>query len=101
MTKASLHGNDDRPPFTARQVAGIIGRKLGRKLVFHEADVWEEVDSSIDVTDRVHIQVGTDYLAVDAQVDENTFRSWPYRSSITELMSDLSDALRDYRDTSS
>jgi hypothetical protein len=87
-----------RPRFTARVVAKVIGQKLGRKLAYQEADESEDVDGNVDVTDRVHVQVGADYLVVGAWLDETTLRSWPARPNIPYAMRDLIEALRDFPD---
>jgi hypothetical protein len=83
-----------RPAFTARTVAEALGRELGRPLAFTDAD--EEADGCVDVTSRVHVQVGADYLVVGAWVDETTLRTWPLRASIARALRDLEEAVRDF-----
>jgi hypothetical protein len=83
-----------KPVFTARTVAKVLGLKLGRKLTYAEGD--EDVDGEVDVTSRIHVQVGADYLSVGAWIDETTLRSWPPRRNIPWAYRDLQEALRDF-----
>ena len=55
-----------RPRFTARSVARVLGQRLGRRLTYQEPDELEDLDGAVDITVRVHVQVGTDYLVVCA-----------------------------------
>lgn len=83
-----------RPVFTARAVARVVGRKLDRHLAYAEGD--EQVDGCVEVTPRVHIQVGGDYLAVCAWADATTLRGWPPRRNIPWAVRDLEAALAEY-----
>jgi hypothetical protein len=87
-----------RPTFTARTIARVLGQKLDRRLSYKEADEFEELDGEVNVTDRVHVQVGADYLVVFAYQDRMTFRSWPARPNIPYAFNDLLEALRDFPD---
>jgi hypothetical protein len=86
-----------RPAFTARTVSKVIGHKLARTLPFTEAD--EDVDGCVDVSRRVHIQVGADYLVVGAWVDATTLKGWPPRRNIPWAFRDVQEALREYPDS--
>lgn len=86
------------PRFTARAAAKVVGKKLGRELAYQEADEIEGVDGCVDVTARVHVQVGADYLVVCAWPDGATLRSWPPRPNIPYAIRDLEVALRDFPD---
>jgi len=90
----SPHFHFTQPTFTARIVARVIGDKLGRPLAFQEPDECEELDGCVDITSRVHIQVGADYLIVNAWIDAVTLKSWPARSNIPYAFKDLQEALR-------
>ena len=83
-----------KPIFTAGVVAKVIGQRLGRTLHYTEAN--EEVDGCVDVTDRVHVQVGADYLAVCVWETPTVLRGWPTRRNIPWVIRDLQEALRDY-----
>jgi len=83
-----------KPAFTARTVAKVIGSKLGRKLAYTEADEEEDVDGEVDVTSRVHVQVGADYLVVCAWIDDATLRSWSARRNIPWAFRDIREALQ-------
>lgn len=85
-----------RPRFTAKLIARWIGRELGRKLAYQEAGEEEEADGCVEVTGRVHVQVGADYLVVCAWADATTLRSWPARPNIPYAFKDLQEALRAY-----
>ncbi|VTR91607.1 unnamed protein product [Gemmata massiliana] len=80
------------PVFTARTVAKALGLRLGRTLTFAEGD--EDVDGEVEVTDRVHVQVGADYLAVGMCVDEATLRVWPSRRDLPWAFHDLQEVLQ-------
>ena len=82
------------PVFTARTVAKVIGQKLGRKLTYTEGD--EDMDGCVEITSRVHVQVGTDYLVVCVWEDATTMRGWPARRNIPWAFRDLQEALRKY-----
>jgi len=81
---------------TAQKVASIVGEALGRKLAFAEQDDFDGLDGEVDITSRVHIQVGGDYLIVNAWVDEMTMKSWPERRSLPSTIKDVMDALKQY-----
>lgn len=83
-----------RPIFTARTVAKVLGIKLDRKLPSTEGD--EDVDGVVDVTSRIHVQVGADYLIVSAWIDATTMRHWPPRKNIPWAFRDLQEALKQY-----
>lgn len=83
-----------RPVFTARKVAKVLGIKLDRKLSSTDGD--EDIDGCIDVTSRVHVQVGADYLVVSAWIDATTLKQWPPRRNIPWAYRDVQDALRQY-----
>jgi len=85
-----------QPSFTARRIAMNIGNALGRKPNFKEADERENVDGSVEVTKRVHVQVGTDYLVVCAWKDEITLRTWSTRKTIRGMLTDLIAAVKTY-----
>lgn len=87
------------PAFTAREVAEVIGGKLGRPLPHTEGDA--DGDGCVDVTTRVHVQVGADYLVVGAWVDATTMKAWPPRRNVPWAFRDLTEALRDFPDEES
>ena len=90
-----------KPKFTARTVAKVIGKALGRRLDFQEADELEDMDGSVDVTRRVEVQVGADYLVVGAWIDEITLRSWPERQNIPDALEDIKAAIEEFPEPSS
>jgi hypothetical protein len=71
-----------------------LARSLDGKLVFSEAD--EDVDGNVDITERIHVQVGADYLAVCAWEDSTTMKGWPARRNIPWVFRDLQEAMREY-----
>ena len=77
------------PRFTARTVARVIGKRLGRKLTYQEPDELEDLDGCVDVTTRVEVQVGADYLVVWAWEDATTMVTWPPRRNIPSTLRDL------------
>jgi hypothetical protein len=82
--------------FTASKVAKSIGEKLGIELTFIEADGFDATDGEVDITSRVHIQVGDNYLIVNAWEDEMTMRSWPVRRRIAQVVGDIKAAMKQY-----
>jgi hypothetical protein len=86
------------PRFTARSVARVIGERLGRKLKYQEPDELEDLDGAVDVTARVHVQVGADYLVVCAWQTETALKSWPPRRNIPWAFKDLRESLEQYPD---
>jgi hypothetical protein len=85
-----------RPVFIARSVARVIGRHLGRDLKYQDPDDLEDVDGAVDITERVHVQVGADYLVVCAWESAGVMRSWPPRRNIPWALRDLHEALEQY-----
>jgi hypothetical protein len=85
-----------KPRFTAKAVAKVIGDALGRKVAFEEFDESEDLDGSVEATNRVHVQVGADYLVISAWKDEFTLRCWPARSNIPDALSDLVAAVAEF-----
>ena len=75
----------------ARTVAIAAGAALGRKLPFHEAD--DDIDGSVEVTSRVHVQVGTDYLVVSDWKDDAILQCWPLRHSLSLILADFDEAI--------
>lgn len=51
------------------------------------------VDGSIDVSDRVHVQVGFEYHNVVVRESDNCFQFYPIRPSLAPLVRDLREAL--------
>ena len=90
-----------RPRFTARTVARVIGHRLGRRLTYQEPDDLEHLDGAIDITNRVHVQVGADYLVVCAWETDGVMKSWPPRRNILWALRDLHEALEQYPETAS
>lgn len=84
------------PRFTARTVAHIVGHHLGRRLTYQEADELEDLDGTVDITARVHVQVGADYLVVCAWQSVGVMKSWPPRRNIPWTLRDLREALEQY-----
>ncbi len=84
------------PSFSAAGVARDLGAVFGRELSYHQAEVLEELDSSVNLTGRVHVQVGADYLVVGAWKDEHTLVNWPARTTLAEALEDLCAALHAY-----
>lgn len=85
-----------KPTFTARTVARVLGKFLGRHLAYREGDECEELDGEVTVTDRVYVQVGADYLVVFAYRDQSTIQSWPARPIIPYAFKDLTEALQEF-----
>jgi hypothetical protein len=86
-----------KPKFTAAGVAQEIGAALGRRLTtYQEPDDDEDLDGAVDVTARVHVQVGADYLIVCAWKDDQTLVSRPARSTVAETLQDLRAVLSQY-----
>jgi hypothetical protein len=83
-----------KPAFTTQMVAIHLGLKLGRELSFTEGN--EDEDGCITVTDRVDVQVGADYLCVNAWADATTFKTWPTRRKIALVYADVHDALFEF-----
>jgi len=98
MSKSSLF---TRPRFTARSVARVIGQRLGRRLTYQEPDELEDLDGAVNITARVHVQVGADYLVVSAWESDGVMKSWPPRRNITRALSDLHEALEQYPEAAS
>jgi hypothetical protein len=85
-----------RPRFTARTVARVIGQRLGRRLTCQEPDELEDLDGAVDITVRVHVQVGADYLVVCAWESDDVMKSWPPRRNISWALRDPREALEQY-----
>jgi hypothetical protein len=85
-----------RPRFTARSVARVIGQRLSRRLTYQEPDELEDLDGAVDITGRVHVQVGTDYLVVCAWESDGVMKSWPPRRNIPWALRDLREAIEQY-----
>lgn len=85
-----------RPRFTARTVARVIGQRLGRHLTYREPDELENLDGAVDISHRVHVQVGADYLVVCAWESDDVMKSWPPRRNIPSALRDLDEALKRY-----
>jgi hypothetical protein len=85
-----------RPRFTARTVARVIGQRLGRSLTYQEPDDLENLDGAVDITSRVHVQVGADYLVVCAWESDGVMKSWPPRRTIPWALRDLREVLEQY-----
>jgi hypothetical protein len=85
-----------RSRFTARIVARVIGHRLGRPLTFQEPDELADLDGAVDITGRVHVQVGADYLVVCAWESAGVLKSWPPRRNIPWALRDLHKALEQY-----
>lgn len=81
------------PRFTAPSIARAIGNRLGRRLKYQEADDLEDLDGSVDVTARIHIQVGADYLVVCDWESETVLKSWPPQYTILSAFKNLQEAL--------
>jgi hypothetical protein len=90
-----------RPRFTARTVARVIGHRLGRRLTHQELDDLEDLDGAVDITGRVHVQVGDDYLVVCAWESDGVMKSWPPRRNIPWALRDLQEALEQYPEAAS
>jgi hypothetical protein len=88
-----------RPRFTARRVDRVIGQRLGRRLTFQESNDLEDLDGAVDITSRVHVQVGADYLVVCAWQSAGVMRSWPPRRNTLRALRDLHEALEQYPET--
>ena len=54
------------------------------------------MDSDVDVTSRVHIQVSGDYMIVNAWADEMTMKSWPARQSMVKVIEDVKAAIEQF-----
>jgi hypothetical protein len=85
-----------RPRFTASTVARVIGHRLGRRLTYQEPDDLEDLDGAVDITNRVHVQVGADYLVVCAWESAGVMKCWPPRRNIPWALRDLHEALEQY-----
>jgi hypothetical protein len=84
-----------RPRFTARTVARVIGHRLGRRLTYQEPDEMEALDGAVDITNRVHVQVGADYLVVcawesDVETDQKSTQNVDSRASMSGWCFDVS-----------
>jgi hypothetical protein len=90
-----------RPRFTARTVARGIGHRLGRRLTYQEPDEMEDLDGVVDITSRVHVQVGADYLVVCAWESAGVMKSWPPRRNIPWALRDLHAVLEQYPEAAS
>lgn len=90
-----------RPRFNARTVARVIGHRLGRRLTYQEPDELEDLDGAVDITARVHVQVGADYLVVCAWESDGLMKSWPPRRNIPWALRDLHEALEQYPEVTS
>ena len=90
-----------RPRFTARTVARVIGHRLGRRLTYQEPDEMEDLDGEVDITNRVQVQVGADYLVVCAWESDSVMKSWPPRQNIRSALRDLNEALERYPEVAS
>ena len=84
------------PRFTARSVACDLGQRLGRRLSYQERDELEDIDGAVDITARVHVQVGADYLVVCAWESDGVMKSWPPRRNIPWALRDVRKALEQY-----
>ena len=84
------------PRFTARSVARVIGQRLGRRLTYQEQGELEDIDGAVDITGRVHVQVGADYLVVCAWESDGVMKSWPPRRNIPWALRDLREAFEQY-----
>jgi hypothetical protein len=84
------------PRFTAARVAQALGPTHGRSLVFQEANETEDIDGCVDITSRVHVQVGADYLIACAWEDDQTLVTWPARRSVLEVTRDVFAAIAKY-----
>jgi hypothetical protein len=90
-----------RPRFTARTVARVLGQRLGRRPTYQDADDLEALDGAVDITSRVHVQVGADYLVVCAWESPGVMKSWPPRRNIPWALRDLHEALEQYPEVAS
>ena len=90
-----------RPRFTSRSVARVLGHRLSRCLTYQEPDELEDLDGAVDITDRVHVQVGADYLVVCAWESDGVMKSWPPRRNIPRALHDLHEALERYPEVAS
>lgn len=58
---------------------------------------WDyEEDGSIEITDRVHVQVGRNYVVVNCWVENGeAIRHWPTRraTQIAEIVKDIQSAI--------
>ena len=82
--------------FAASHVAAVVGQALGRKLGFSMPDEFDNVDGEIEITTRVHMQIGADYLVVNAWADEMTMKSWPARRTLPQAINDVKVALQQF-----
>ena len=80
--------------FIAKDVAEILSIQFGIIASCIEPDDIENVDGEVTITDRVHVQVGNDYLVANAWVGDTTMRSWPARTDIYRTIMDVQEALR-------
>ena len=75
---------------------GKVPAQVGARVAYgvvSGADNAIDYMASVEVTDRIHIQVGADYLSVWAAVDETTWKVWPARPNIPYAFRDLQQAL--------
>jgi hypothetical protein len=77
-------------------VARVIGQRLSRRLTYQESNDREDLDGSVDITARIHVQVGADYLVVSAWESAGVLKSWPPRRNIPWALRDLHEALEQY-----
>lgn len=90
-----------RPRFTARTVARVIGHRVGRRLTYQEPDDLKDLDGAVDITNRIHVQVGADYLVVCAWGSDGVMKNWPPRRTIPWALHDLHEALECYPEVAS
>jgi len=82
---------------TAKRVANRL-RQMGYPILkVTEADPFEPEDGEVQITETVHIQVGSDYVLVVAEEgegDDVTFLSYPAAATYEKLEGDLKSALK-------
>jgi len=77
---------------TAKAVAAQL-RKLGIPVLgYAEAD-WDGLsDGEVDVTSKVHVQVGADYLIVVKCTPKGEFQFFNERRTVKDLLPDLRES---------
>src|SRR5687768_5874596 len=78
--------------FTVRRVKAALEKHFGRPLA--STPLREDVDGSVEITDRLHVQIGLDYVIVNLWDESRTvLKARPARPGWRYVQADLEEAL--------